>query len=189
MRLDTKKLRWGESNMKKYNLPLSTSDIQSLHAGDYVLLSGKIHTARDAAHKLLVKSLESNEVLPFDLSETTIYYVGATPPKPGQVIGACGPTSSYRMDPFVEPLMNSGLKVMIGKGERSDEAKAAILRHNGLYLIVTGGIGALVSQRVHSSKIVLYPELGTEAIHELEVVDFPAIVAYDIFGNDLYTQQ
>jgi fumarate hydratase subunit beta len=172
--------------MIKLTLPLTQEVINSLHAGDYVLLSGTIHTARDAAHKKLVASLKNGEQLPFDLSKTTLYYVGATPAQPGMPIGSCGPTSSYRMDPFVGELMNAGLKVMIGKGERSMTAKATIQHQNGLYLIVTGGIGALVSKTVRSSKVVLYPELGTEAIHELEVVDFPAIVAYDTFGLDLY---
>ena len=172
--------------MIKLTLPLTSQTIETLHAGDYVLLSGIIHTARDAAHKKLVASLKKGETLPFDLANATLYYVGATPAQPGMPIGSCGPTSSYRMDPFVSELMNAGLKVMIGKGERSMTAKAEIQRRKGLYLIVTGGIGALVSKTVRSSKIVLYPELGTEAIHELEVVDFPAIVAYDTFGLDLY---
>lgn len=172
--------------MKKLTLPLCPETIRELRAGDYVLLSGKIHTARDAAHKKLVESLKNGEPLPFDLAKTTIYYVGATPAKPGDAIGSCGPTSSYRMDPFVETLMAHGLKVMIGKGERAMTAKAAIRRYEGLYLIVTGGIGAKVSKTVKSANVVLYPELGTEAVHELEVVDFPAIVAYDIVGGDLY---
>jgi len=172
--------------MKKVQLPFSAETIRSLRAGDYLLLSGTIHTARDAAHKKLVESIKNGETLPLDLSKATIYYVGATPAKPGEPIGSCGPTSSYRMDPFVEPLMRQGLKVTIGKGERAMTSKEAIRRHEGVYLIVTGGIGALVSKTVKSAKVVLYPELGTEAVHELEVVDFPAIVAYDTVGGDLY---
>lgn len=172
--------------MKKLTLPLQASDIANLHAGDYVLLSGVILTARDAAHKRLVMSLRNQEKLPFDLSSTAIYYVGPTPAKPDQAIGACGPTSSYRMDPFVDELMEHGLKLMIGKGERSDFAKASILNHQGIYFIVTGGIGALASQRVKSSKVLMYEDLGAEAIHELVVEDFPVIVAYDVHGQDLY---
>lgn len=172
--------------MKQIKLPLSEKDRLSLKAGDYLLLSGTILTARDAAHKRLVESIKKQERLPFDLTKTAIYYVGPTPAKPNQPIGACGPTSSYRMDPFVPLLLEHGLKVMIGKGERSDEAKQEIQKHQALYLIVTGGIGALASKRVKSSKVILYEDLGAEAIYELEVEDFPAIVAYDTNGFDLY---
>jgi len=172
--------------MKQIKLPLTEKDRSSLKAGDYLLLSGTILTARDAAHKRLVESIKHQENLPFDLTKTAIYYVGPTPAKPNQPIGACGPTSSYRMDPFVPLLLEHGLKVMIGKGERSDEAKLAIQKQQALYLIVTGGIGALASKRVKSSKVILYEDLGAEAIYELEVEDFPAIVAYDTHGNDLY---
>lgn len=172
--------------MKQIKLPLSQEDRLSLKAGDYLLLSGTILTARDAAHKRLVQSIQNQETLPFDLSKAAIYYVGPTPAKPNQPIGACGPTSSYRMDPFVPTLLAHGLKIMIGKGERSDEAKQAIQTNEALYLIVTGGIGALASKRVKSSKVLLYEDLGAEAIYELEVEDFPAIVAYDTLGNDLY---
>ncbi len=172
--------------MKQIKLPLSEKDRLNLKAGDYLLLSGTILTARDAAHKRLVESIKNQEVLPFDLTKTAIYYVGPTPAKPNQPIGACGPTSSYRMDPFVPTLLEQGLKVMIGKGERSDQAKHEIQKHQALYLIVTGGIGALASKRVKSSKVILYEDLGAEAIYELVVEDFPAIVAYDTHGNDLY---
>lgn len=172
--------------MTRIQLPFTKDDIVRLHAGEYLLLSGKILTARDAAHKKLVESIKQGEKLPFALSASTIYYVGATPAKPGEPIGSCGPTSSYRMDPFVEDLMQDGLRVMIGKGERSMTAKESIRRHGGLYLIVTGGIGAKVSKTVKASRVVLYPELGTEAMLELDVIDFPAIVAYDTMGGDLY---
>ncbi len=172
--------------MKQIKLPLSEKDRLNLKAGDYLLLSGTILTARDAAHKRLVESIKNQEVLPFDLTKTAIYYVGPTPAKPNQPIGACGPTSSYRMDPFVPTLLEQGLKVMIGKGERSDQAKLEIQKHQALYLIVTGGIGALASKRVKASKVILYEDLGAEAIYELVVEDFPAIVAYDTHGNDLY---
>jgi fumarate hydratase subunit beta len=174
--------------MKRIQLPFTKEAIESLRAGDYLLLSGKILTARDAAHKKLVESIKKGEPLPFEWSASTIYYVGATPAKPGEPIGSCGPTSSYRMDPFVDLLMREGLRVMIGKGERSMTAKESIRRHGGLYLIVTGGIGAKVSKTVKTANLILYPDLGAEAVHELDVVDFPAIVAYDTMGGDLYEQ-
>lgn len=164
-----------------------TQDIRvSLNVGDEVLITGTIYTARDAAHKNLVEALELSEQIPFDLKDQVIYYVGPTPAKPNQAIGSCGPTSSYRMDKFSPRLMDEGLNVMIGKGERSNELALEIKKHKAVYLMAIGGIGALLSKTVKHSEVIAYPELGAEAIRKLDVVDFPAIVAIDSNGKTLY---
>lgn len=172
--------------MQKLTLPISESVRLSLHAGDEVSLSGFLYTGRDAAHKLMVQALENHQPLPFDLMNQTIYYTGPTPAKPGHVIGSCGPTSSYRMDPYSPLLMENGLKVMIGKGPRSEAFKKALVTNGAVYLDVTGGIGALLSKRVLSMELVAYSWLESEAVYRLLVRDFPAIVAYDAHGNDLF---
>lgn len=173
--------------MKKITLPMSDAVRLSLRAGDEVSLTGILYTGRDAAHKLMVQALENQEKLPFDVEGQAIYHVGPTPAKPGQVIGSCGPTSSYRMDPYSPILMKQGLKVMIGKGPRSDAYRQALVENGGVYLDVTGGIGALLSKRVKAMELVAYPWLESEAVYRLQVEDFPAIVAYDSQGNDLFT--
>lgn len=170
---------------KKLNTPISDADRLSLKIGDEVFITGTIYTARDAAHQNLVNALENSEVLPFKLEGQIVYYVGPTPARPGQAIGSCGPTSSYRMDKFSPILMAEGLKVMIGKGERSRELVAEIKKHKAVYLMAIGGIGALLSKTVKKSEVIAYPELGAEAIRKLEVVDFPAIVAIDSYGNSI----
>jgi fumarate hydratase subunit beta len=171
---------------KKLKTPIFDDVIRSLHVGDEVTISGIIYTARDAAHKKLVETIQQNQPLPFDFSGQVIYYVGPTPAKPNQPIGSCGPTSSYRMDRFSPTLMEQGLKVMIGKGERSEEMISEIKKQKAVYLIAIGGIGALLSKTVISSEIIAYPELGPEAIRKLEVKDFPAIVAIDSNGNSIF---
>lgn len=171
---------------KKLKTPIFDDVIRSLHVGDEVTISGIIYTARDAAHKKLVEAIQQNQPLPFDFEGQIIYYVGPTPAKPEQVIGACGPTSSYRMDKFSPTLMEHGLKVMIGKGERSDEMITEIKRQKSIYLIAIGGIGALLSKTVKKSEVIAYPDLGAEAIRKLEVKDFPAIVAIDSKGNSIF---
>jgi fumarate hydratase subunit beta len=165
--------------------PVSEHDILMLKAGDLVLVSGVIHTARDAAHKRLVDAINRGEDLPFDIEGQIVYYTGPTPARPGEPIGSCGPTSSYRMDPFSEQLMARGLKVMIGKGDRSQTFIDAMIRHKGVYLQAVGGAGALLAKRVVSSTVVCYGDLGAEAVHRLEVKDFPAIVTYDAHGGNL----
>jgi len=172
--------------MKKITLPMSEAVRLSLRAGDEVSLSGILYTGRDAAHQLMVKAIENHEKLPFDVNGQAIYHVGPTPAKPGQVIGSCGPTSSYRMDPYSPILMKQGLKVMIGKGPRSDEYRRALVDHGAVYLDVTGGIGALLSKRVKAMELIAYPWLESEAVFRLTIEDFPAIVAYDSVGNDLF---
>lgn len=162
--------------------PISIEDVQNLHVGEKVLISGTIYTARDAAHMRLIK--EENPK--FDLEGAVMFYVGPTPPRDGVVIGASGPTSSYRMDTLAVPLMEKGLRLMIGKGNRSEEYRQEMIKNNAVYLIATGGAGALLSSRVKKAEIIMYEDLGTEAIRKLEVEDFPCIVAYDIHGNDIF---
>lgn len=165
--------------------PVSDSDIENLTAGEIVSITGTIYTARDAAHKRLVELVEIKEPLPFDPKNAIIYYVGPTPAKPGQAIGSAGPTSSYRMDPYSVILMKQGLKVMIGKGPRSEEFKKAMIEEKGVYLSAVGGAAALISQSIKKCDLIAYPDLGAEAIYRLEVEDFRAIVTYDTKGNDL----
>lgn len=174
------------SELKRVRLPLTDQDRFSLRTGEYILLSGKLYTARDAAHAKLAKLVTENKPLPMSFDGQPIYYVGATPARPGEVIGSCGPTSSYRMDQFMPALLSRGLRVTIGKGERSDATLQAMKQVGAIYLIVTGGIGALIAKTVVSSRLVAYPELQSEALFEIEVSDFPAIVAFDSVGTDIY---
>lgn len=171
---------------KKYQLPLGKEVIRRLKAGDEVLLSGIVHTARDAAHQRLAAALHSGKRLPVDPAGMTVYYCGPTPARPGRPIGSCGPTTSSRMDAFTPALIGQGLRVMIGKGGRSDEVKRAIRRYGCVYFIATGGLGALLATKVRRSRVVAYPDLGPEAIHELVIEDFPVIVAIDSKGRDVY---
>jgi fumarate hydratase subunit beta len=157
-----------------------------LKAGDEVLLSGIIYTARDAAHKLLLEMIDRGEDLPFDLQGAIIYYVGPTPNKPGEVIGAAGPTTSYRMDDMTEALFELGLKGSIGKGKRDEKIAKLMADHRGVYLIAIGGIGALMSSTILSSEVIAFEELGTEAIRKLEVKDMPLYVGIDPEGIDIY---
>jgi len=168
--------------------PLSDEDIEKLNFGDRVLISGFIYTARDAAHKRLFDLLKQGKDIPFDIKGQIIYYVGPTPPKPGQIIGSAGPTTSYRMDVYSPLLIEKGLKGMIGKGMRSKEVKEAMIRYKAVYFAATGGAGALLSKRIKKSEIVAYEDLGPEAIRRLQVDDFPVIVVNDVKGNDLYIE-
>ncbi|RJX26943.1 MAG: Fe-S-containing hydro-lyase [Acholeplasma sp.] len=169
----------------KVTTPITENDIKNMHAGDIVYLSGMIYTGRDAAHKRLVESLHQEGKLPIDFQGQVIYYVGPAPAKPGRPIGSCGPTSAYRMDAYATELMKQGLKVMIGKGDRSDAFIQDMIKEKGVYLQAVGGAGALLARKVISSNVVLYEDLGAEAIYRLEVKDFPAIVTYDIHGGNL----
>ena len=168
--------------------PLTNEILEKLRIGDRVLINGVIYSARDAAHKRLVELVEKGQELPFDIAGQIIYYVGPTPPKPGNPIGSAGPTTSYRMDPYAPILMAEGLKGMIGKGMRNQKVKEAIKRHRAVYFAATGGAGALISKTIKKTEIVAYEDLGTEAIRRMQVKDFPAIVVNDIYGNDLYQQ-
>ena len=172
----------------KIKTPLSDEDVQSLKIGDSILITGKIYTARDAAHKRLIDLIEKGESLPLDLKGQIIYYVGPAPAKPGYVIGPAGPTTSGRCDPYTPALLALGLKGMIGKGVRSKEVREAMEKHKAVYLAATGGAAALISKNIKAVKIIAYEDLGPEAIRELEVENFPVIGANDAHGGDLYEE-
>jgi len=165
---------------------LDDSVVESLKAGDFVLISGVIYTARDAAHKRIVEALERGEELPFDLKGQIIYYAGPAPAKPGKPIGSVGPTTSYRMDPYAPKLLEAGLKGMIGKGSRNQEVIEAIKKYKGVYFGAVGGAAAYLARCVKSAEVIAYEDLGPEAVRRLVVEDFPAFVVNDIYGNDLY---
>lgn len=173
---------------KTYHLttPLNDKIVSKLHSGDIVYLSGTIYTARDAAHKRLVDLLDAGKELPFDIKGAIIYFVGPTPPKPGDSIGSAGPTTSYRMDSYSPRLIAEGLKGMIGKGKRNKEVTDACQKHKAIYFGATGGAGALLGKKIISAEIIAYEELGPEAVRKLEVVDFPVTVINDTYGEDLY---
>lgn len=170
----------------KIQTPLTAADARKLKAGDSCLISGVIYTARDAAHKRLCELVEKGEELPFDIKDSIIYFVGPTPAKPGEAIGSAGPTTSYRMDAYSPTLIAQGLTGMIGKGKRGPEVVEAMKTHGAVYFGAIGGCGALLSNCIKKAEIVAYEDLGAEAIRRLEVVDFPAIVIIDSYGNNLY---
>ncbi len=170
----------------KIQTPLTAADARELKAGDSCLISGVIYTARDAAHKRLCELVEKGEELPFDVKDNIIYFVGPTPAKPGEAIGSAGPTTSYRMDAYSPTLIAQGLTGMIGKGKRGPEVVEAMKTHGAVYFGAIGGCGALLSNCIKKAEIVAYEDLGAEAIRRLEVVDFPAIVIIDSYGNNLY---
>jgi len=161
----------------RLNLPLNNRDISKLKPGDKVLISGTIYTARDQAHKRLIAMIDNGEVLPFDLSQTALFYCGPSPKAEGRVCGAIGPTTSSRMDGLTLPLLENGLKVMIGKGERSDQICERIKAHGAVYLTAVGGISAVLSRSIVSCETFLWPELGAEAVHIMHVVDLPCYVS------------
>jgi fumarate hydratase subunit beta len=162
--------------------PLDEKTVRSLKAGDQLLISGKIYTARDAAHKAFAGQP------PFDAKGQIIYYASPTPTPPGKIIGSIGPTTASRMDQFVEPLLRAGLKAMIGKGLRSAQTIELMKKYGAVYLLVPGGTAALLSKQVKKSTVLAYPELGPEAVLELEVAEFPAVVAIDSQGNSLFEE-
>ena len=172
--------------IKKIQLPLTADTARSLRAGDEVLLSGTIYTARDQAHQRMVRLLDEGKSLPVDLRGAVIYYCGPTKTKPGSVIGSCGPTTSSRMDPFAVMLLEEGVRGMIGKGGRSAEVLRAVKKNTAVYFAATGGAGAYLSQRVMKARLVAFRDLGTEAIYELTVKDFPVVVAGDVRGKSVY---
>ncbi|RAX54246.1 fumarate hydratase [Helicobacter sp. 16-1353] len=170
----------------KLNAPFSKEDIKDLKAGDNVLISGQIIAARDAAHKKLFEAFGRGEKIPVDLVNQTIYYLGPSPAKPGEVIGAAGPTTSGRMDKYTPMMLDFGISGMIGKGYRNKEVIEAIIKHKAVYMVAIGGAGALIAKSIKKYEVLAYPELGPEAIARLEVVDFPAIVAIDSKGVNFY---
>jgi len=166
--------------------PLSLETAKTLKAGDSVLLTGTVYTARDAAHKRLIETLDRGEELPIPIRDAIIYYVGPTPERPGQVIGSAGPTTSYRMDAYAPRLIKLGLRGMLGKGKRTPEVIEAMKEHGTVYLGAIGGAAALLSKCITACEIVCYEDLGAEAIRKLTVKDFPATVVIDTVGNNLF---
>lgn len=172
---------------KKIQTPLTKEVIRTLHAGDMVYITGIVYSARDAAHKKMTELLDQGNPLPFDLKGNIIYYLGPTPAREGQVIGSAGPTTSSRMDKYTPRLLSLGLSGMIGKGRRSPEVIRAIREETSVYFAAVGGAGALLSKCIKSSKVIAFDELGTEAVREMYVEDFPVIVAVDAEGTDIYS--
>lgn len=171
---------------KHIQAPISAEDARKLRAGDYVYITGTIYTARDAAHKRMKEALERGEKLPLELENNIIYYMGPSPAREGRSIGSAGPTTASRMDKYAPELLDIGLKGMIGKGKRTEEVKAAIVRNGAVYFAAVGGAGALLSKKITFAEVIAYEDLGAEAIRRLEVQDFPVIVVIDSNGTDLY---
>lgn len=167
-------------------LPMTKEIAVSLRAGDSVLLSGIIYTARDAAHQRLHSMMQSGEPLPFDLDGASIYYVGPSPAQPGMAVGSAGPTTSSRCDKYTPDMLDAGLRVMLGKGKRSDAVKQAVVRNGAVYLAATGGAGAMLARCIQSAEVIAFPELGTEAVRKLQIENFPAVVILDTHGGDYY---
>ena len=168
------------------NAPLNEDITKSLHSGDMVYITGTIYTARDAAHKRMYEALRAGNELPFDIKNNIIYYMGPSPAREGRPIGSAGPTTASRMDKYAPELLDLGLRGMIGKGKRTKDVSDAIVKNKAVYFAAIGGAGALLSKSIKKSEVIAYDDLGTEAIRALEVVDFPAIVVIDSFGNNLY---
>ena len=166
--------------------PLSESNVRSLKAGQQVLISGVVYSARDMAHKRLCAAITSGEKLPLELDGAVIYFLGPTPARPGQVIGAAGPTTSSRMDAFSPTLLEHGLRAMLGKGYRDPKVRDALKKCGAVHLAAIGGAGALLSKKIVSAEVVAYEDLGAEAIRKLQLKDFPAVVAYDSHGKSVY---
>lgn len=168
--------------------PVIQEEIEQLRSGDYVYITGKIYTARDAAHLRMYTAMEQGDALPLSLKDNIIYYMGPSPAREGRPIGSAGPTTSSRMDKYAPLLLDRGLKGMIGKGRRSQAVTDAIVRNKGVYFAAVGGAGALLSKAIKKSTVIAYEDLGTEAIRELDVENFPAIVVIDSQGNNLYDE-
>jgi fumarate hydratase subunit beta len=173
---------------RSITLPLTDSVVRELHAGDRILLSGSVYTARDAAHKRLVEALNAATPLPFDLRGQVVYYVGPSPTRPGDVIGSAGPTTAGRVDSYTVPLLQQGLKGMIGKGKRTPEIRQALCDFTAVYFVAVGGAAALIADRIRAVELIAYEDLGTEAIRRLTIDQFPLVVANDCYGADLYEQ-
>ncbi len=172
----------------RITVPCDAAALAHLKAGDRVLLSGTVYTARDQAHKRMMQALDAGESLPFPLRGSAIYYVGPTPERPGDVIGSAGPTTSGRMDSFSPRLLALGNRVMIGKGQRNEEVKRAVVEHGSVYLAALGGAGARMAACVKSMEVVAWEDLGCEAVRRLQVEDMPLVVILDSHGGDLYQQ-
>ncbi|MBP1930290.1 Fe-S-containing hydro-lyase [Ammoniphilus resinae] len=175
-------------SVKEISLPFNEDQLSDLRSGDRVLLTGSLFTARDAAHRRMFETLEAGGDLPISITGQTIYYVGPTPSKPGQVIGSAGPTTSGRMDKYAPKLIELGLKGMIGKGRRQQAVKDAMQKHKAVYFAAVGGAAALIAKSIKKAEVIAYHDLGSEAIYHLEVERFPVIVINDIYGSDLYEE-
>ena len=171
---------------KHIHAPLREEEIKDLRAGDYVYITGTIYTARDAAHKRMQEALDAGEVLPIEMQDNVIYYMGPSPAREGRPIGSAGPTTASRMDKYAPRLLDLGLKGMIGKGKRTREVLDAVIRNGAVYFAAVGGAGALLSKRILEAEVIAYDDLGTEAIRRLKVEEFPVIVVADREGNYLY---
>jgi fumarate hydratase subunit beta len=172
--------------VKILSAPLNKEDILELHMGDEVLINGTIYAARDAAHKNMVESMSKGEELPLDVNGQIIYYVGPCPAPPGKVIGSAGPTTSGRMDAYAPLLIEKGLRVMIGKGNRSQDVIDTMKKFGAVYLAAVGGAGAYLAKKITAAETIAYPELGPEALLKMQVTDFPCVVAIDAYGNNIY---
>ncbi|MDR1802695.1 MAG: Fe-S-containing hydro-lyase [Treponema sp.] len=175
--------------MREIRTPISDEVIVGLKAGDMVSITGKIYTARDAAHKEITAMIEAGKKPPFDFEGQVVFYAGPAPAKPGRPIGSVGPTTAGRMDLYAPMLISKGLKIMIGKGLRSKEVVDAIVNYRGIYFAAIGGVAALMAKRVISARVIAFEELGTEAVRELEVEKLPVIVAIDSRGKNLYERK
>jgi fumarate hydratase subunit beta len=172
----------------KVSPPLSADEVSPYCAGDIIIITGEIFTARDAAHKRIVQMVANGENPPVDFTGAVIYYVGPTPAPPGRPIGSAGPTTSYRMDPYTEQMLEFGAKMFIGKGARAKEVREALVKHKGVYCAAIGGAAALISQRITAAEVVAFPELGPEAVRRLTVEEFPVVVVNDTAGGDLFQE-
>jgi fumarate hydratase subunit beta len=172
----------------KLETPLTFEKIKSIKAGDEILLSGEIYGARDAAHKRFTQAIKENKGLPVDLNDSVIFYVGPSPTPPGKKSGAAGPTTSARMDMFMEPLLKKGLRATIGKGDRNLQTKKLMREYGSVYFIAPGGISALLASRITEIKPIAYEDLGPEAVFKIKIKDFPLFMAYDLCGNDIFAQ-
>ncbi len=172
----------------KLTTPLTEEMVEKLHAGDKVEITGTIYVARDAAHKEMIQALDRGEPLPLDIRGQIVYYMGPSPTKPGNVIGSAGPTTSGRMDRYAARLIELGLKGMIGKGLRAGPVKDAMQKYKAVYFAATGGAAALLAQRIKKAEVIAYPDLGAEALQQLQVEDFPVIVVNDMYGGDAYAE-
>lgn len=179
-----------KDNKKSHKLktPLNDLDIRGLKSGEMVYLSGTIYGARDAAHKRMVKAIEEGTPLPIELKDIILFYVGPSPTPPGKKSGSIGPTTSVRMDRFTEPLLERGVRAMIGKGARSTGLKKMLPKYRAVYFVSIGGIASYLSSTVEGIEVIAYDDLGAEAIHRIEVKDFPLFVAYDIYGGDIFEE-
>jgi fumarate hydratase subunit beta len=181
-----------ERNMKKIiqlTTPLDAKIVKTLRAGDEVAISGVVYAARDQAHKRLCELIEKGQSLPLDLTGAVIYFVGPTPARPGQIIGAAGPTTSARMDAFSPILYAHGLKATIGKGYRCQDVRQALQKYNAVHFSALGGAGALLNKHIIKSELVAYEDLGAEAIRRLQFQEYPAIVGYDMYGKSAYNDK